>query len=259
MTSYRRGGREPRPCWLRRFPSRFPGFAAVAPKAGQPKDLGRRPGNYPAALLESGENDRPRRKPTTEKRLRPIRTTSTSFSGLSSRRFRRHEPAATSLGEHLFARDPNNKVVRLRPPSTLSRMANMVPPAPECCRMSSRETSPRSSSPPGPTPAKATSSTHGRRSIRSRSRMGPFRDYHAGLIADRLGAQAEAKRRLKAAFDANKSTLRFADAYERSGCARRRGRLAAGLLRLLARRPHDRQSKKRSPISTPGARRATHP
>ena len=42
--------------------------------------------------------------------------------------------------------------------------------------------------------------------------MAVFRDYHAGLIADALGNPVEAQRRLKAAYDADKNTLRLADA-----------------------------------------------
>ncbi len=42
-----------------------------------------------------------------------------------------------------------------------------------------------------------------------------FRDYHAGLIANLLGNLTEAQRRLKSAYDNDKSSLRFADAYAR--------------------------------------------
>jgi tetratricopeptide (TPR) repeat protein len=42
-----------------------------------------------------------------------------------------------------------------------------------------------------------------------------FRDFHAGLIADMLGNGFEAQRRLKAAYEANKNTLRLADVYAR--------------------------------------------
>ncbi|GJE60617.1 tetratricopeptide repeat protein [Methylobacterium trifolii] len=42
-----------------------------------------------------------------------------------------------------------------------------------------------------------------------------FRDYHAGLIASVVGDQAEAERRLKAAYDADRNTLRVVDAYAR--------------------------------------------
>jgi tetratricopeptide (TPR) repeat protein len=42
-----------------------------------------------------------------------------------------------------------------------------------------------------------------------------FRDYHAGLIAGLLGNSAEAERRLRSAYDDDKNSLRFADAYAR--------------------------------------------
>ena len=42
-----------------------------------------------------------------------------------------------------------------------------------------------------------------------------FRDYHAGLIADLLGNGFEAQRRLKAAYEADKNTLRLVDVYAR--------------------------------------------
>ena len=47
-----------------------------------------------------------------------------------------------------------------------------------------------------------------------------FRDYHAGLISDQLGNLAEARRRLNSAYNADKNTLRFADAYARFLAAR---------------------------------------
>jgi tetratricopeptide (TPR) repeat protein len=42
-----------------------------------------------------------------------------------------------------------------------------------------------------------------------------FRDYHAGLIAALTGDKVEAERRLKAAYDADRATLRIVDAYAR--------------------------------------------
>ena len=42
-----------------------------------------------------------------------------------------------------------------------------------------------------------------------------FRDFHAGLIAQVMGDQAEAGRRFKAAYAVDKSTLRLVDAYAR--------------------------------------------
>jgi tetratricopeptide (TPR) repeat protein len=59
-----------------------------------------------------------------------------------------------------------------------------------------------------------------------------FRDYHAGLIAALVGNTAEAERRLKAAYDAEKSTLRVVDAYARFES--RRGRKDAALAAYTA-------------------------
>ena len=45
--------------------------------------------------------------------------------------------------------------------------------------------------------------------------FGAFRDYHAGLMAELTGNDAEAERRLKSAYEAEKTTLRIVDAYGR--------------------------------------------
>ncbi|MEJ0093057.1 MAG: tetratricopeptide repeat protein [Methylocella sp.] len=45
--------------------------------------------------------------------------------------------------------------------------------------------------------------------------FGVFRDYHAGLIANVANNAPEAARRMKAAYDSDKNTLRLADAYAR--------------------------------------------
>lgn len=46
--------------------------------------------------------------------------------------------------------------------------------------------------------------------------FGIFRDYHAALIADISGNGAEAAKRFKTAYDADRTTLRLVDAYARS-------------------------------------------
>ncbi|MGH6822568.1 MAG: tetratricopeptide repeat protein, partial [Methylocella sp.] len=45
--------------------------------------------------------------------------------------------------------------------------------------------------------------------------FGVFRDYHAALIADTAGDSQEASKRIKAAYAADKNTLRLVDAYAR--------------------------------------------
>src|SRR5215207_4850116 len=54
-----------------------------------------------------------------------------------------------------------------------------------------------------------------------------FRDYHAGLIAETVGNQAEAEKRLKTAYEAERNTLRIVDAYAR--LQSRRGQKEAAL------------------------------
>ncbi|MFL5234721.1 MAG: tetratricopeptide repeat protein [Microvirga sp.] len=54
-----------------------------------------------------------------------------------------------------------------------------------------------------------------------------FRDYHAGLIAETVGNQAEAEKRLKSAYEAERNTLRIVDAYAR--LQSRRGQKEAAL------------------------------
>jgi tetratricopeptide (TPR) repeat protein len=54
-----------------------------------------------------------------------------------------------------------------------------------------------------------------------------FRDYHAGLIAETVGNLPEAERRLKAAYEAERNTLRIVDAYGRLQA--RRGQKEAAL------------------------------
>jgi tetratricopeptide (TPR) repeat protein len=46
-------------------------------------------------------------------------------------------------------------------------------------------------------------------------RFNVFRDYHAGLVADLFDDAAEAGKRLKSAYDSEKTTLRVVDAYAR--------------------------------------------
>ena len=62
----------------------------------------------------------------------------------------------------------------------------------------------------------------GKRALETISRLkgeryyNTFRDFHAGLIASVVGDQAEADRRLKAAYEADRNTLRIVDAFARN-------------------------------------------
>jgi tetratricopeptide (TPR) repeat protein len=73
-----------------------------------------------------------------------------------------------------------------------------------------------------------------------------FRDYHAGLIANLMGNTAEAERRLKAAYEAEKTNIRFVDAFARFESRRARKDVAmeayTGYDALLPRHPMIRNS-----------------
>jgi tetratricopeptide (TPR) repeat protein len=73
-----------------------------------------------------------------------------------------------------------------------------------------------------------------------------FRDYHAGLIASLTGNGAEAERRLKAAYEADRATLRVVDAYGRFESRRGRKEAAvaaySGFDALLPRHPIVREA-----------------
>jgi tetratricopeptide (TPR) repeat protein len=72
-----------------------------------------------------------------------------------------------------------------------------------------------------------------------------FRDYHAGLILDAAGRKAEAGKRLKAAYDAEKTTLRLVDLWARfqarNGDFEEAAKTYAGFDRLLPNHPFVRQ------------------
>ena len=195
----------------------IPAYAAVAPKPEPPKDLGSQPGNYLAALVASAESD----TASAEDYYRKTLEADPNNLELLQRAFlaalsNGDQATANSLGERLFARDPNNKVVRL------ATAVHFI--------LNGQYSAARARLAPNIRPRDLTTlfvaawTYEGQADLKHALAMldqvrdpalVPFRDYHAGLIADQLGAQGEANRRFKAAFDSNKSTLRFAEAYGR--------------------------------------------
>jgi tetratricopeptide (TPR) repeat protein len=67
--------------------------------------------------------------------------------------------------------------------------------------------------------------------IRGERGFAVFRDYHAGLIAELVGNDAEAERRLKAAYDSDKTTLRIVQAWARFNARHGKAPLALQILR----------------------------
>ncbi len=67
--------------------------------------------------------------------------------------------------------------------------------------------------------------------LRGERGFSAFRDYHGGLIAELIGNDAEAERRLKASHDAEKTTLRIVDAYGRLLARKGQGEAALDIYR----------------------------
>src|SRR5262249_18708997 len=129
------------------------------------------------------------------------------------------EQSASALGERLLARDPSNSLARLALAvhdidQGQFAAARLHLGASDPSRGKDLTTALLTAwSFAGQTDLRHTLDAIER--IRDRSVLA-FRDYHAGLIAGLLGNPAEARRRLKSAYELDKNSLRFADAYARS-------------------------------------------
>src|SRR6202161_4572453 len=195
--------------------------AAVQTEPGSEKlEIGdSQPGNYLSALIASADRD----KPVAEVYYRETLRADPRNPDLLERAFAAalsngDETNAASLGERLLARDPNNNLARLaiavhdiEQGQFASARAHLA----SGDTMRARDV----------TATLLTAWCFAGQSdlrhaldaldhIHDRSVIA-FRDYHAGLIASLLGNPAEAQRRLKSAYDDDKNSLRFADAYAR--------------------------------------------
>ncbi len=124
---------------------------------------------------------------------------------------------ASALAERLLNRDPTNRLARL----TLAVNALQRGDYPTArWQLTSRESQSRDVTTALLTAWSYAGQNDLRHALDTLDRVrdpavAAFRDFHAGLIAELLGNTAEAQRRLKAAYEADKSALRFADAYAR--------------------------------------------
>jgi tetratricopeptide (TPR) repeat protein len=195
--------------------------AATPTEAGSEKlDLAdSQPGNYLSALIASADRD----TPAAEVYYREALRADPRNSDLIERAFAAalsngDEPSANSLGERLLMRDSNNNLARLAIAVHDIEQGQFA--AARAHLASADATRVRDV-----TTALLTAWCYAGQSdlhhaldaldrIHDRSVLA-FRDYHAGLIASLLGNSAEAQRRLKAAYDGDKNSLRFADAYAR--------------------------------------------
>ena len=193
--------------------------AAAVDSASEPLEIGQsQPGNYLAGLIASSDRD----TSSAEVYYREALRVDPRNADLIERAFAAalangDEQNATALGERLLARDPGNNLARL---ATAVHAIEEGQYAAARAQLASGDARSRDV-----TAALLTAwcfagqmdlhhALDALDRIRDSSVAG-FRDYHAGLIADYLGNATEARRRLKSAYDSDKSTLRFADAYAR--------------------------------------------
>jgi tetratricopeptide (TPR) repeat protein len=197
-------------------------FAAAveAETASEKLEIGdSQPGNYLSALIASADRDTPAAELFYQEALRvDPRNADLLERAFAAALSNGDEASASSLAERLVARDPNNNLARLAiavRDIELGQFASARAHLAGTDAMRSRDV----------TTALLTAWSYAGQSdlrhaldtldrIRDPS-VFAFRDYHAGLIAGLLGNAPEAQRRLKSAYDGDRNSLRFADAYAR--------------------------------------------
>src|SRR6202522_2050306 len=177
------------------------------------------PGNYLSALIASADRDTPAAEVYYGEALQADpRNPDLLERAFAAALSNGDEVSASSLGERLLGRDPNNNLARLAiavRDIEQGQFASARIHLAGADAMRARDV----------TAALLTAWSYAGQSdlrhaldaldrIRDPS-VFAFRDYHAGLIAGLLGSVAEAQRRLKSAYDDDKNSLRFADAYAR--------------------------------------------
>ena len=177
------------------------------------------PGNYLSALIASADRDTPAAEVYYREALRADpRNPDLLQRAFAAALSNGDESSATSLGERLLTRDPSNNLARLalavrdigqgQFASARARLAS-----PDAIRARDVTTTILTAwCYAGQSDLRHALETLDR--VREPSVIA-FRDYHAGLIAALLGNSAEAQRRLKSAYESDKNSLRFADAYAR--------------------------------------------
>ena len=174
------------------------------------------PGNYLAGLIASADRDSASAEAYYREALRidprnPDLLERTFAAALSSG----DEQNAYTLAERLLTRDPNNNLARLAMAVQAIQQGQYATARAQLAGADARARDVTTAlltawSYAGQADLRHALDTLDR--IRDPS-LAAFRDYNAGLISEQLGNIPEARRRLKAAYDADKNTLRFADAY----------------------------------------------
>ena len=195
-------------------------MAAASPTQGPPLQQpgGSQPGNYLAGLIASSDRDTASAEAYYREALRidprnPDLLERTFAAALSNG----DEQTADALAERLLTRDPTNNLARL---SAAVHAIQQGQYAAARAQLSTGDPRSRDATTglltawcyAGQNDLRHALDTLDR--IRDPS-LAAFRDYNAGLISEQFGNAPEARRRLKSAYEADKNTLRFADAYAR--------------------------------------------
>jgi Flp pilus assembly protein TadD len=195
--------------------------AAIQTEAGSEKlAIGNtQPGNYLSALIASADRDTLAAEVYYREALRADpRNPDLLERAFAAALSNGDEPSANSLGERLLMRDSNNNLARLAIAVHDIEQGQFATARAHLAGTDATRVR-------DVTTALLTAWCYAGQSdlrraldaldrIHDRSVLA-FRDYHAGLIAGLLGNSAEAQRRLKSAYDDDKNSLRFADAYAR--------------------------------------------
>ena len=177
------------------------------------------PGNYLSALIASADRDTPAAEVYYRESLRADpRNPDLLERAFAAALSNGDEPSANSLGERLLIRNSNNNLARLAIAVYDIEQGQFATARAHLA--GTDVTRARDVTTALLTAWCYAGQSDLRRALDALDRIHDrsvlaFRDYHAGLIAGLLGNSAEAQRRLKSAYDDDRNSLRFADAYAR--------------------------------------------
>lgn len=176
------------------------------------------PGNYLAALIASADRDTSSAESYFREALRvDPRNTDLIEHAFASALANGDEQGANALGERLLARDPSNGLARL---ATAVHAMTQGQFAAARAQLASADARSKDVTAAFLTAWCYAGQMDLHRALDALDRIrdpsvAGFRDFHAGLISDYLGNATEARRRFKSAYESDKNTLRFVDAYAR--------------------------------------------
>jgi tetratricopeptide (TPR) repeat protein len=192
--------------------------AEAVQSGAQPETAQSQPGNYLAALIASADRDTSSAESYFRDALRvDPRNTDLIERAFAAALANGDEQSANDLGQRLLTRDPGNGLARL---ATAVHAIAQGQYATARAQLVSADARTKDVTAAFLTAWCYAGQMDLHRALDSLDRIrdssvAGFRDFHAGLIADFLGNATEARRRFKAAYESDKNTLRFVDAYGR--------------------------------------------